>query len=340
MTPTKNPAVSPAGPARSWAHFKRGVSNMTTSFALRQPGAPPPLDFEAARPIEHIVREGRLTVGPALAERILAEANYVGQRPIRQFHVEDLASHMRRGAWSAATQLYFGRLGERLHLVNGQHRVRAVVVADADIVFQIAIEDVDSIQALAALFYRHDRLSRGRSTSEVLTAVGVGERYDLSAGMCKSVFNAMPLIVRRFERPNYQTDAFVRDDDARLAAAQPWWPTAVAYEGLIKGASRVIKKRLINSQITAVALATIKHQPTRATEFWQGIAENDGLRKGDPRKTFIEDAHDSVGSSVILATVASIAWNAFFEARNINSVRVIDGSPVRINGTPFGARKR
>jgi hypothetical protein len=297
-----------------------------------------PLRNKEPPPTPELISEGRLRVNAALAQRILTEANYIGQRPIRDHHVDDLAGQMQRGLFGAATQLYFIRQGGRFHLVNGQHRLAALIRADREIEFQIAVEDVQTVEELAAAYFRHDRLARHRSTSEVLNAVGIGERFGLSAGMAKAVFNATPLLARRFERPNYQRDPLIRDDAARLAVAQPWWPIAADYERLISDATRTGKKKLLNPQVAAVAIVTLKHQPERAAPFWKGIADNDGLRKGDPRHTFI--INDRVVTSInpVLAAITSVAWNAWFEGRNINSIRVFEYSPITIKGTPYTGR--
>ena len=297
-----------------------------------------PLKNKEPPPLAELLSEGRVRINGALADRILAEANYAGQRPIRDHHVDDLAGQMQRGLFGAATQLYFIRHGGRLHLVNGQHRLAAVIKADRDIEFQVAIEEVEAEDQLAAAYFRHDRLARHRSTAEVLNAVGVGDRYNLTAGMTKAVFMATPLLARRFERPNYQRDPLIRDDSARLAVAQPWWSIAAQYEKLIAGAPKTVKKRLLNPQIVAVALVTIKHQPEKAAGFWRGIADNDGLRKGDPRHTFLANDRSAHGINPVLAAVAATAWNAWFEGRKIGSIRVFEYSPIRISGTPYSGR--
>lgn len=300
---------------------------------------PTPVLFEGPLPLEHIIREGRMIVDPALAERILSEANYSGQRPIRDHHVADLASQIERGLFGAATQIYFILFEDRLHLVNGQHRLRAVVAAGRPVEFQLAIETAETAEALSTAYFRHDRLARHRSTSEVLTAVGIGDRYGISAGLTKSVFMATPLLARRFARPNYQSDPLVRDDAARLAVAQPWWETAATYEAMIGSTTRSIKKRLLNPQVVAVALVTLKHNPERAAKFWGGIANNDGLRKGDPRHTFLANDRDTRGANPTMAAIAATAWNAWFEGRTLGSIRVYDGSPIRIMGTPYVGRR-
>ena len=273
-----------------------------------------------------------------LAKRIIDEAMFGRQRPVRQFHVDDLANQMRRGHFGAGTQLFFGRLGDRLYCVNGQHRLHAVMAASTEIEFQIAIEPATNEGELADLYIRHDRLARGRTTSEVLNSVGITDRFKVSARMAKSVFQAVPLLSSRFERLNYQTDSLIRDDDRRLGLGEQWWPYAVTYETLIKKAGKALRRRLYNPQVVAVAMATLRHQDATAAAFWAGVAANDGLRKGDPRHAFVNDEHQSHGTEPVFAAVAACAWNAFFAEKKITFCRVFDGAPIRISGTPYGMR--
>lgn len=299
--------------------------------AERVAAPPPPLSFA----------EGNMVVTPELAERIVTEANYERQRPVRQFHVDDLAQHMRRGTFTAKTQIFFGFTPDgRLHLVNGQHRLRAVMSSGVPIEFQVAIVPVATDEELAALYYRHDRLARQRSVPEVLTAVDVCGRFGINATTARMVFLAVPLLASGFQRPNYQTDPLIRDDGARLAFAEQWWPLAANYQELVADAPGAAKKKLLNPQVTAVGLVTLRHQRSRAEDFWRGIAENDGLKKGDPRRTFLLDEHNLSGSQPVAASVAAGAWNAFYEKRSIGFIRIYDGAPVRILGTPYGTKAR
>lgn len=319
---------------------------MNLSLMPRQSAkAPPPkltLHCPKALPIEHVVSEGRLFITPALAAQLLASANYERQRPVKAPHVAFLADEMRRGSFLSGTQIAFARLGEKLVLVNGQHRLNAQVQADEGVEYQVLIHDVGSADAVHALYYRHDRGGRARTEAEVLASVGVAEQYGLAKTLARSVFQAQPLISNRFLRLTYADDPTLRNDDLRLEACKPWWPIAAQYQAMIADAPHTVAKRLTSSQALAVALVTIKHQPEKAAAFWTGLAKDDGLRRNDPRKALLIDFGNREwgrkSSDGCVAT--SLAWNAFFSGRPLSQIKIVNGAGVRILGTPFDGRGR
>lgn len=282
-----------------------------------------------------------MVVGSALAQRILEDANYDGQRPLGQPHVAFLANHMRRNTFRRGTQLGFALIDGHLVLTNGQHRLNAIVQSGAEVEFQVLIEPAKNAQELAAIYYSHDRGARHRSDAEVLAAVGVADRFGLSRSAARSIFQAQPLISNRFVRPSYLDDPSIRNDDIRLEACKNWWAIGAKYEALLEGAPGAVRKRLLQSQAVAVALVILKYQEAVATDFWRGVAGDDGLRRDDPRKALLIDlptrewARKSSDGCVAVAT----AWNAFFERRPLKMVKVGVGATVRIVGTPYDGRR-
>ena len=92
----------------------------------------------------------------------------------------------------------------------------------------------------------------------------------------------------------------------------------------------------------AVALYTLRHQPARAHEFWSGLAKNDGLRRGDPRATLIQDyltRSVGIGSARQRVQQTTLAWNAFCEGRDLKIIKCIEDAPIVIWGTPVKAKK-
>ena len=93
----------------------------------------------------------------------------------------------------------------------------------------------------------------------------------------------------------------------------------------------------------AVAMYTYRYQPARAHEFWQGIARQDGLSRGDPRATLLIDFRNRVsntsgkGNQNQRSVVQSItlAWNAFCEKRELAIVKCVTGATIKVWGTPY-----
>lgn len=283
------------------------------------------------------ISEGRCKITPALAERVLSEMRYGRQRRIYQHHVVLLSDLMRRGQWTPGSQIAFGRLGGRLFLVNGQHRLRGVAETGLAQEFQVLILDAKTDAELAALYHRFDVAARQRSIPELLNAADVAEKHGISKSMAKTVYDAAGFINAGFVRPNYQVDPVAaRSIDARFDAAESWWGIARSYESIVNLGDNTARAKLRIPGVAAVAFVTLKHQEAKAREFWAGVAQDDGLRKGDPRKTLFKaltERNLRNGSIYVRSAVPATAWNAWFRGDSITFIRHQD--KVRILGTPY-----
>lgn len=290
------------------------------------------------KPLSRLLVNGLVAVTPELAHRIMLNCGYEKQRPIRSGHVDVLASQMRRREFTSGTQLHFARLPDDvLVLLNGNHRIHAVVKADTTVDFQILITDVSGYDALRTLYRRHDRTTAARSIADAIFAEGIGEKYGLRKEISGSTFRAMAVIGNRFESQR-TADAYLKSDEYRLATAEDWWPIAELFQDAIARAPTFpIKRAIQKAGVTAVALVTLRYQEAKADAFWRGIANNDGLREGDPRRAYINylsAVNRRQSSEVKAAKAAATAWNAFFLGRKLSLIRAQAG-PVVILGTPF-----
>lgn len=287
-------------------------------------------------PLGDLVVDGVVTVTPELAFRIVQEASYERQRPIRKKHVAVLARQMERHEWTSGTQIHFGRLPDgNLILVNGYHRLHAVLEADAPIAFQLLITDVANDRGLDELYRRHDRLAAPRTISDALLAEGIDERFELRSGVANACFRAIPLIESNFRMVQHYGDPYLmRSDEARLRVAENWWPTAVIVQAAIQGAPREVTRFLRSAGCMAVALLTVRWQEVKGYAFWQGFAENDRLGRKDARAVLLRSLTRSRHrTEVQTAKLASVAWNAFYRDEEVEILRISDG-PVRLLGVP------
>lgn len=96
----------------------------------------------------------------------------------------------------------------------------------------------------------------------------------------------------------------------------------------------------------AAAMVTLKYQQEKATGFWSGMAADDGLRKGDPRKSALQyllrHGIGSGGNSLAWAGIAgvSLCWNAWFRDETLIQVKAASVSEIVLLGTPVGRRAR
>jgi hypothetical protein len=218
--------------------------------------------------------------------------------------------------------------------------MHAVAHANVPVEFSFLVSECETAEELAQIYYRHDTVSKGRTFTDVLQATGAHEEFDISRSDGARVLSAIIIIGAGFKSKHLPE---LSSPDARLELARSWWPTAQQYLAMISPAEIHLKRRLLRQTTMAVGLMTIKYQPDTASEFWEGIAKDDGLRRGDPRKTLITYLNNYVAggdnSNSYAVRAVAVAWNAWFEKRDLSILKPFVDSPVVIAGTPFTRRK-
>ncbi|WP_336800347.1 hypothetical protein [Kaistia sp. MMO-174] len=304
-------------------------------------------NIRSIRTWEADIREGRMAIGPDLAASILKEANYSGQRKVEQRDVGVYAEMMRRGLWELSDPITFAKLNGNLTLVNGQHRLQAVIAFGREVEFRVAVNLCSTPEEVRALYYRFDTVMRVRSNQQILNAIDLAATHGVSKGIAAATYGAIGVIANGFTVPNNYTVkteavAKLRIVDLRVEACEPWWPAARRIEEALKGAQTDLKPRILRGSTFAVALMTMRYQEAKAFDFWRGTARNDGLKRNDPRHVFVRDltARDvSSGAHGQGVVAAALAWNAWFEGRSLSIIKVPQNHVLRIAGTPVNGRK-
>ena len=141
-------------------------------------------------------------------------------------------------------------------------------------------------------------------------------------------------------------------DEVFVAKMLEFKEAAKLYYLLISEADNDLKHSLYRSSTQAVGLVTCKYGPKNlgleiVDGFWRGTALDDGLKKGDPRKTLLKHLQYHVLGSHITeiptkqrvsyryATLwVSQCWNAWAEGRKLPDNMIVDdtGQPPYIVG--------
>lgn len=299
------------------------------------------------QPLQHaatFVREGFVTLNPAQANVILRECQYDRQRKVDGSHVAVLAELMKRGLWERKDKIDFARIGGRLSLVNGYHRMSAQVDAGKNIEWTIVIHECQSDAEVRTLYHKFDTNVRKRSDQNILQGVNFSETHGIGATMAKSLFAAVPIIANGLSAGNRSSASGLferRITDDRLTLAAHYAEEARRLERLIATAPKHVRRALRPATITAVALVTLKSSPDVAADFWGGLAENDGLRRGDPRATLLQTIIDrDFSRSAVQAAVSAcaLAWNAHWERRELKIIKFHPGRTMRLLGTQYTVR--
>ena len=283
-----------------------------------------------------------VTIDPQFAQEILNEYAFYRQRPVYPHHVKMLAGIMQSGQWLADDQLTFCETSDkRLFLVNGYHRLHAVKEYGRPIRFSTRILKVRDEQDVATAYATFDTMARKRSEGEIIHGMGVLETYGLSKGVAAAVYRAAAYLANGLRAFNYQTAPdSSRNVLNRLIQAGEYWNYGKKYQDMIQGAALKHKARMLVAPVVAVAIVTIRHQFSKASEFWPAVATMSNLSNGDPRLTLAKYLDDRRyngaapdGTYHPASVDCSLAWNAFFERRKINILR--NASAFRLAGTPW-----
>lgn len=282
-----------------------------------------------------LVSGGRLTLTPRGAHQILDTMIYDKQRRTEKAHIATLAEEIRRDKFFGGTQIAFGQLPDSsLHLVNGQHRLRAVIEAQRQLEFQILIVPCADRQELDTLYYRFDTVMRRRTGATVRGAIGFAKEWGITNGVAGGLWEAGPIIAHGLKSvPGGVFEPHLKTPDGRYEAIIPFQRQAVQFSEAVSLASAARKKRLTNGGVVAVALLTLRDQPDKALPFWCGVAENSGLQKGDPRHALVE----YLGGTPLLIPNAAInvcrnAWNNWFRNKAVKYLKATETDDVKLLG--------
>ena len=289
---------------------------------------------------------GVVKVAPGIASRILDELNFPGQRKIDSRRIYGHEHAISKGHWMESYSIHFAALPDgRIWLVDGQHRLAAIAQQQRLVGVTIRIIDVDSEKEARDFYAGFDGKGSVRTNAQILDAVGISDALGLSARMTRAVYEAAPLLMNKLEplagSINMKKNPAMYLQSNRLALVTEWANQALEYDTITKKAGKGLYEKLRKTGPVAIALYTLRHQPARAKEFWSGVANNDGLRRGDPRHTLIQDfGVRDINSGSIRQRVqqSALAWNAFCEGRDLKIIKCITGAPIVVWGTPLNGK--
>jgi len=288
---------------------------------------------------EILISGASLLITPELAKRLLAECPYDGQRPLDDERALLHAERMEHHTFLPNSQIAFVRLNGRYYLVNGRHRMHAIELSAIPYLCRIEVYDVATNPEMDAIYCRFDQPGSQRTLPQVSRSLGLHDDFEggLKPTTAALMLRAIPLLMIKFRRiaPVHRPRA-TRDLDSKKAFALEWKPAAILYQGCLDVGLTVRTGRFRNAGVVAVALATLHHQPDRAVQFWEGAIRNDGLQAGDPRQALCNDfmVRGRTNHEFDLVEVSAVAWNAFWQDRQLKITKVM-GGPIKLLGTPY-----
>lgn len=274
---------------------------------------------------------GVRTITPSIARSMLERYSFPFQRTLRRYHVIMLANEMVKGTMRPST-IRLGRLGDKVYLLNGQHRLHAIVESGVTQSMAVEVVAASSMDELAFDYGTID-IQGQRTPSDTLRAFDFESKLQLSTQQIQKLGPATIELKLGF----VDSRELRRSRSLRINCLKEFGHLGVPFFAAVSHQGPNYRL-LLRTQIMAVALATFEHEPTRATSFWSGVAEDDGLCKGDPRKTFLQWLRKNPPRPNQFrnrySRHAVLCWNAFFQGKNMQLISCPDDK-INLLGTPY-----
>ncbi len=294
-------------------------------------------------------KNGVAQIAPGVARRLLDELNFPDQRPVDSGRVYGHRYAIITGDWMEGHVITFVILPDgRVWLVVVQHRLTAISEGDCAVAATLRLVPVENEREAREFYAGFDKRSSVRTNMQLIAAVKPEGIEGLGARLAGKVYEAAPILMNDMEplvgSANLRANPEIFLQANRMRAVGEWGREALQYQEIIKLATTGLRRKLQdNTGLIAVALYTLRHQPGKANEFWRGVAMNDGLKKGDPRNTLIDDLMTrNLQSGSIRQRVQqpAISWNAWFEGRPLKIIKCIPGAAITVSGTPLQGGRR
>lgn len=291
---------------------------------------------------------GYQLVDPALAQLILTECKYPRQRKLMDDRVEFLAEQLEKGNWetTAITVLHCQENGHD-YLVDGQHRLNAILIAGKPGTLCLIMEDKATMAEVDAAYRRLDG-HRPRTLQDRLRASDLSDVTFLNDWEIRQLGHAVAVLATGFGENNphdRRRNPVAREDDLRIQLIREWADDARKFFDCLKGCNHAERNAFRNPTLIAVALVTIRYRPQEATRFWTTIAQNDGLERDTPEWVFRNRvfAEGQTGQQrTEWARKIAVCWNHYFKGnRSLKAVIVKNpGANIELLGTPYSYERR
>ena len=286
-----------------------------------------------------------MMVTPSIAQQWLVDYRYPLQRRPRKAKIAMYASIMKRGDWQQDKELKLVKLDGSTYLVNGQHRLHALAECGVPQMFNVVTVTVSDESQLAAIYNTEDN-NITRTFDDVMrttllpNTTGISQ-WDLS--------KLKPAII--YIRGGFGVDRAVSADSWEIASlienvyGEPYAAFLEAIAGAKESRINRTKRKFQRASVLSVALVTYMESVNqfgiaKIDEFWSGAANDDGLRRGDPRKVMLEHltntAMPSGRPSAAGLTTVSPAYQSRYVASCFN--RWISGTDFSVTGRSSGPK--
>jgi hypothetical protein len=289
-------------------------------------------------------------IAPDQATEMLETMKYPYQRKISKDRVRMLAREMVHGRFTGGTQIRVASFEDRKYLLDGQHRLSAVVHSGKAQWFSLMSEDAPSLEYIAWQYGTIDT-GKGRTFIELTATLDLPDRLDMPAKHIRYLAAGVDVLLGGMSRDGRWMN---KDKAERVRIVELYAPYMRQYAASIAGVSTEMYQRLMRSYAVAVGVVSFRYGHTIKTEsFWRGAATDDMLGQHDPRKilhnhfksTAMQVNRSNYGVSRVVSTAygaraAAACYDYFMRGKSLTKIQVSDESaPFKMIGVPSDPRE-
>lgn len=279
-------------------------------------------------------------VTPERAAYLLIQCNYEGQRKIRPRYVTRLAQLMATGRFGMSV-IRLAIVGEHEWIIDGQHRLSAVVESQTPTAFIIVRQYMKSERELQIAYTQIDG-GLNRDVNDAARALGVAERVGIPSDYTKTVTAALRLISNDFNADggNSLFSRLTRLEMAEMPMR--FQKEAYAYWRITSGGKKTYRGSRI-AAVAAVGLVTFRYAPQDAERFWHAITNIENISTTDPVYHAYELLLTLPGSGVSAPKASrsmAVCWNNFLAGKQMKIIQARVEDNININRTPWEYQRR
>lgn len=288
----------------------------------------PPSDWD--RDLRSVVE----VMTPKRARELRDTAHFERQRKISKANIDRLATEMRAGRFIPGTQIYIVVLPDGTQLImNGNHTLEATAASGIPQIVTLTYKRVRDVEEAGRIYAVFD-IHKARSWVDSLRATG----QENAVEMASYVLAAIGVIDTKFAHDSAKFSAGSRLE--RLDRMEEYKESAAMLSSLMAGAPNNSAKLVRRAAVMAVALETIRYQPSAGAEFWYRLVQDNGLSAGMPERallSWLRNFRGGTGQGARRDTcrACAAAWNAAFKSEPRDYVKPNAMGSFFLLGTPW-----
>lgn len=293
--------------------------------------------------VEEIKREDCVldqVVTPAMAEEWLRDNRFIRQRPAMGRVVKRYASEMRRGEWGKSeSKIVLGHLNDGVCLLNGQHRMMAIVQSGTSQTFTVEHRYFDTNHDMDMAYALMDRGAK-RTAKHIIHALELSDTIGVPNHVLQHADASLRFILTGFAwRGGRGVSTLLDSPQSKERSLLRWQKEIYAYNSAFVGANRRVQMWFLRASVMSIALVTYRFSKEQAQGFWPRVCRNERLEPNTGEHRLYEflasETVESKGEAVYCRHVIN-AWNAYYEERQLIRLYAKSATEnVSIKGTPW-----